>query len=217
MIARTLGQHALPTTFSTVTGRWIDGLGEAAAALRTAPVSVGLGGPTGDGTSYGEHHLQIAARFAERLGLPCHQPARHTQRTATAAIAGAWSMVAVAVAKVALDIVMLAQSDVGELSEHAEGAGVSSSMDHKRNPIAAICARAAAMQVPGLVATLLQAAGSHELERAAGGWHAEWPALNSLLRSTGSAVEWLHASLERLHVHPERMAQNLARSREAAG
>ena len=56
-------------------------------------------------------------------------------------------------------------------------------MAHKHNPVAAICARAAAMQVPGLVATLLHAAGSHEFERAAGAWHAEWPALNALLRA----------------------------------
>ena len=81
----------------------------------------------------------------------------------------------------------LAQDDVGEVAEQAAGAGGSSSMPHKRNPIAAISARAAAMQVPGLVATLLTAAGSGEAERAAGAWHAEWPALHGLLRATGSA------------------------------
>jgi 3-carboxy-cis,cis-muconate cycloisomerase len=130
------------------------------------------------------------------------------------AIAGAWAQVATAVAKIALDIVVLAQSDAGELLEDAEGAGRSSSMSHKHNPIAAVSARAAAMQAPGLVATLLQAAGSHELERAAGAWHAEWPALQSLLRSTGSAVEWLRRSLDRLVVDPERMAVNLRRGLE---
>jgi 3-carboxy-cis,cis-muconate cycloisomerase len=150
MIARTLGQYAVPTTFGTVTQRWIDALGESSRAL----------------------------------------------------------------ASPAADVVLLAQSDVGELAEVAEGAGGSSSMVHKRNPIAAICARAAAMQAPGLTATLLQAAGSHELERAAGAWHAEWPALNQLLRATGSAVEWLNRSLERLVVDTDRMAANLQRSRE---
>ena len=105
---------------------------------------------------------------------------------------------------------LLAQDDVGEVAEVAPGAGGSSSMPHKRNPIAAISARAAAMQVPGHVATLLQAAGSGELERAAGAWHAEWPALNGLLRATGSAVHWLQLSLDRLVVDPARMAANLA-------
>jgi 3-carboxy-cis,cis-muconate cycloisomerase len=83
-------------------------------------------------------------------------------------------------------------------------------MPHKRNPIAAISARAAAMQAPGYVATLLTAAGSGEWERAAGAWHAEWPALDGLLRATGSAVWWLRTSFERLVVDPERMAANLA-------
>ena len=212
MIARTLGQHALPTTFRTVTSRWRDGLTEAAAALDDVPTAVGLGGPTGDGTSFGERHAVIVDRFAVRLDLAPRTTAGHTQRGTTAAIAGAWGLAAAAVAKVGLDIVLLAQSDVGELSEVADGAGGSSSMAHKHNPIAAICARAAAMQVPGAVATLLHAAGSHELERAAGAWHAEWPALHVLLRSTGSAVDWLQTSVRRVTIHPERMAENLARS-----
>ena len=101
-------------------------------------------------------------------------------------------------------------SDVGELGERADGAGGSSSMAHKHNPVAAISARAAAMQVPGLVATLLHAAGGHDFERAAGAWHAEWPALNALLRSAGAAVDWLATSLDRIVVDRERMAANLA-------
>ena len=165
--------------------------------------------------------LPSAARRRDRGALRPSPPTtaapfgRHTQRNATADVAGAWGLAAASVAKVALDVVLLAGSDVGELAELADGAGGSSSMPHKHNPVAAISARAAAMQVPGLVPTLLHAAGSHELERAAGAWHAEWPAINQLLRSTGSAVDWLRTSLDRLVVDPDRMAANLARS--AAG
>ena len=216
MISRTLGQFAVPTTFATVTERWTDGLTEAAVAVsRTARLPVGLGGPSGDGSSYGERGADIAARFAHRLQATAAPFGRHTQRSATAAVAGAWGLAAAAVAKVALDVVLLVGSDVGELTERADGAGGSSSMPHKHNPVAAISARAAAMQVPGQVSTLLHAAGSHELERAAGAWHAEWPALNQLLRATGSAVEWLSTSIERLAVDPAQMAANLARSAEA--
>ena len=98
--------------------------------------------------------------------------------------------------------VALTASDVGELSEHADGAGGSSSMAHKHNPVAAISARAAAMQLPGLAATLLHAAGGHDFERASGAWHAEWPALNALLRAGGAAVDWLATSLDRVAVDP---------------
>lgn len=213
MISRTLGQFAVPTTFATVTARWTDGLAEASIAVtRTARLPVGLGGPSGDGSSYGARGAEIAARFAHRLHATAAPFGRHTQRNATAAVAGAWGLAAAAVAKVALDVVLLVGSDVGELAERADGAGGSSSMPHKHNPVAAISARAAAMQVPGLVSTLLHAAGSHELERAAGAWHAEWPALNQLLRATGSAADWLQTSIERLVVDPDRMAANLARS-----
>lgn len=212
MIARTLGQHAVPTTFATVTGRWADGLAAAGAAVTAASRQpVGLGGPSGDGTGFGPQHDAIAEHFASRLGLPGVTAARHAQRSGTASVAGAWGVAAAASAKIGLDIVLLAQDDIGELAEVAPGAGGSSSMPHKHNPIAAIAARAAAMQVPGLVATLLHAAGSGELERAAGAWHAEWPALNGLLRATGSAAQWLHTSLGRLVVDPARMADNLAR------
>jgi 3-carboxy-cis,cis-muconate cycloisomerase len=215
MIARTLGRHAVPTTFATVTDRWSDGLDEAAAALTTASRSpVGLGGPSGDGRSFGAAHHAVVERFAARLGLPATPIARHGQRSGTAAVAGAWGLAASVIAKIGLDVVLLAQDDVGEVTEAAPGAGGSSSMPHKRNPVAAISARAAAMQAPGLVATLLHAAGSGELERAAGAWHAEWPALNGLLRATGSAAQWLHTSLGRLVVDPARMAANLSRSQE---
>ena len=153
--------------------------------------------------------------MAARLTLVAPATSWHTQRVPTAAIAGAWGLAASAIGAIALDIVLLAQSDVGEVVERAAGAGGSSSMAHKQNPIAAVSARAAVMQTPGLVATLLAAAGSHELERAAGAWHAEWPALNGLLRATAAAVDWLGISLERLTVDEQRMAANLARSEES--
>ena len=73
---------------------------------------------------------------------------------------------------------LLAQTEVGEVREAAPGG--SSSMPHKRNPVAAISARACARQALGLVATLL-ACMEQEHERAAGAWHAEWAPLRALL------------------------------------
>ena len=84
-------------------------------------------------------------------------------------------------------------------------------MPHKRNPVAAISARACARQAPGLVATLL-ACMEQEHERAAGAWHAEWAPLRALLVATGSAAAWLRACLEGLEVDAERMRANLGPS-----
>lgn len=214
MIGRTLGQYAVPMTFGNVTSRWRTRLHECTVSLRALArdLPVQLGGPVGDGTSYGADALTISYTVATRLGLYVPPHSWHTQRGPIAQVAGGWGAIAATVSGIATQIVMLTASDVGELVERSNGAGGSSSMPHKHNPVAAISARAAAMQVPGLVATLLHASGGHEFERAAGAWHAEWPALNTMLRATGSAIDWLTTSLHRITVDPERMAANLARA-----
>ncbi len=99
---------------------------------------------------------------------------------------------------------LLAQTEVGEVAEGVAGRGGSSTLPHKRNPVAAVSARAGALRAPGLVAGLLSGM-AQEHERAAGAWHAEWQALSDLLRCTGSAVAWLRDALEHLEVDPARM------------
>jgi 3-carboxy-cis,cis-muconate cycloisomerase len=206
----------VPTTFGAVVERWLAGVDAARAEIGRvdAELPLQLGGPVGDRASFEGRYGAVVATVADRLTLVAPATSWHSQRSPVAAVAGAWGLAAAAIGSIALDIVLLAQSDVGELTEVAEGAGGSSSMAHKRNPIAAVCARAAVMQTPGLVATLLDAAGSHELERAAGAWHAEWPALNALLRATAAAVDWLGTSLDRLVVDEARMKANLRRSQQ---
>ena len=211
MIGRTLGQYALPTTFANATSRWHNGLAAAAGAMRAlvATLPVQLGGPTGDGSSYGPRAAQVATGVADRLGLAVPDGPWSSVRAPIARVAGAWGVVSTIVGDVATQLVALMASDVGELAERADGAGGSSSMAHKHNPVAAICARAAALQVPGLVASLLHAAAGHDFERAAGAWHAEWPALNAMVRSGAAAADWLTTSLERVVVDTGRMATNL--------
>jgi 3-carboxy-cis,cis-muconate cycloisomerase len=118
-----------------------------------------------------------------------------------------------AVAKIARDVTLYAQTEVAELRERAPaggraGHGGSSTLPHKRNPVAAVAAYAGAAQAPGLVATVLSAM-AHEHQRAAGAWHAEWRPTNELLRSVGSAVAWLRECGERLEVDADRMRANL--------
>jgi 3-carboxy-cis,cis-muconate cycloisomerase len=208
MAGRTLLQQALPTTFGALAAVWGAGLDRASgslAALRdTLPAQ--LGGPAGTLSALHPHGLDVAAAFADELGLAEPGGVWHTERTRVAEIAGALGVAAVAIGKPATDVVLLAQTEVGEVHEQAPGG--SSSMPHKHNPIAAITARAAAAQAPGLVATLL-ASGGHDLQRAAGGWHAEWPALASLLRAVGGAASRLRTCLSGLQVDAAAMARNL--------
>jgi 3-carboxy-cis,cis-muconate cycloisomerase len=212
MIGRTLLQQAVPTTFGLVAGTWVLGLDEARirlAAVRAERLAAQLGGPAGSLTDYGPGGVAVMERFAARLGLAGPVGPWHTERSRISDIAGALGTAAGAAGTAALDIVLLAQNEVGEVAEEAPDSGGSSSMAHKHNPIAAVSARAAAMQAPGLVANLMAAAGGHELQRAAGAWHAEWDSLRALLRATGSAASWLGESLARLRVDEARMAANL--------
>jgi 3-carboxy-cis,cis-muconate cycloisomerase len=81
-------------------------------------------------------------------------------------------------------------------------------MPHKRNPVAAVSAVAAATRAPGLVSTLLSAM-AQEHQRGAGSWHAEWQPLRDLVLTTGSAIAWLRDCLDRLVVDTDRMRANL--------
>jgi 3-carboxy-cis,cis-muconate cycloisomerase len=193
----------VPTTFGLKAAGWAAGLDAAGDELDAAQLAAQLGGPAGTLDGLGP---EVLAEYASTLGLDEPDLPWHTDRTRIAALASALGGACGAIAKPALDVVLLAQTEVGEVREAAPGG--SSSMPHKRNPVAAISARACARQAPGLVATLL-ASMEQEHERAAGAWHAEWAPLRALLVATGSAAAWLRTCLEGLEVDTERMSANL--------
>ncbi|UOE21795.1 3-carboxy-cis,cis-muconate cycloisomerase [Thermobifida halotolerans] len=212
MAGRTLLQQALPTTFGAVAANWLGGLDSAAARLDDVAahrLAAQLGGAAGTLASLGERGPEVVAAFAAELGLAEPALPWHTERGRIAELAGALAQACGAVGKTAGDIVLLAQTEVGEVVEEGPpGSGGSSTLPHKRNPVAAVSALACARQAPGLAATLF-AAQVQEHQRAAGAWHAEWPAAADLLGVTGSAAAWLRTSLGRLRVVPERMRRNL--------
>jgi 3-carboxy-cis,cis-muconate cycloisomerase len=211
-VGRTLLQQALPLTFGLKAAGWLVGLDEARAELagvRERVPALQLGGAVGTLASLGDKGLDVAAEVARRLDLPEPTLPWHTVRLRPALLAGALGATAGVVGKVARDVTLLAQTEVGEASEAGgDGRGGSSTMPHKRNPVAAVAAEACAQRVPGLVATMLGAM-AQEHERAAGAWQAEWETLSELLRLTGSAAAWLRESLESLQPDPERMRANL--------
>lgn len=213
MAGRTLLQHAVPITFGLKAAGWTSALDEVALRIRDVRdrrLAVQLGGAAGTLAALDERGAMVVAGLARDLGLAEPVLPWHTNRSRPAEVAAALGTAAGVVGKVARDVVLLAQTDVREVSERSdERRGGSSSMPHKQNPVAAVAALAAASSAPGLVATLL-AAMVQEHERAAGAWHAEWLPFLSLLRASGSAASWLCESLSRLEVHPERMRANLA-------
>jgi 3-carboxy-cis,cis-muconate cycloisomerase len=213
LAGRTLGQQALPTTFGLKAAGWLAALDEAAAGLdrvRRERLATQLGGAAGTLASLGPDGVAVARRYAAELGLCEPVLAWHTNRTRVGELAGALGVAAGVLGKVALDVTLLTQTDVGEVSEAGEeGRGGSSTLPHKRNPVAAVLITAATRRVPGLVATLL-ATLAQEQERATGAWHAEWEPQVELLRLVGGAAARTRELLEGLEVHPDRMRANLA-------
>ena len=208
---RTLMQQALPVTFGLKAAGWLVGLDEAAdrlAEVRRTRLAVQLGGAAGTLASLGDAGAEVLGHLADELGLPEPVLAWHTTRTRPAELAGALGEAAGVIAKVARDVVLLAQTEVAEVREGVPGRGGSSTLAHKRNPVAAISAAGSAMRAPGLVATMFFAM-AHEHERAAGPWHAEWRPFSELLSAVGSAAAWLRDCLEHLEVDTERMRANL--------
>lgn len=212
MPGRTLLQQALPTTFGLKAAGWLVSVLEARSRLLTvrgSGLAAQLGGAAGTLASLGRDGPRVLAEFARELGLPEPVVPWHTDRTRIAEVGGALSLVAGVLEKVSQDVILLSQTEVGEVSELAgEGRGGSSTLPHKRNPILSVTAAANARRVRDLSHTLAAAmAGEHE--RAAGAWHAEWEALSDALALTGGAAVAVREVTEGLRIHPEKMRENL--------
>ena len=206
---RTLLQQASPITFGLRAANWLGGLDDAAArltAVRDERLALQFGGAVGTLAALDDRGLAVAEVLAGRLDLPAAPVPWQSNRSRPVELAAALGQAAGAAGKVGADVVLLAQTEVGEVAEGQPGA--SSSMPHKRNPTAAVTAVAAARRTPGLVATML-AAMPGEQERAAGAWQAEAETLSELLRFTGVGVAAVRRSLEGLEVFPDRMRANL--------
>jgi 3-carboxy-cis,cis-muconate cycloisomerase len=211
MAGRTLLQQAVPVTFGLKAAGWLAGVAAARARLRElhGVLPAQLGGAAGTLAALGDQGPAVLAAFARELGLAEPALPWHGARGPVAELGAALAVAAGALEKIALDIVLLAQTEVGELAEASEhGRGGSSAMPHKRNPVGAVRARAAARAVRAAAGVLLEAmAGEHE--RAAGAWHSEWTALSDALAYTGGAAWSLHEALSGLEVDAERMRANL--------
>jgi 3-carboxy-cis,cis-muconate cycloisomerase len=207
MVGRTLLRQAAPITFGLKAARWVAALDDAADRLAAIEPAVQLGGPAGTLAAFGDKAFELVEVFAAELGLAAPPLPWHTDRTRIAELAGSLGLTSGTLGKIARDLTLLSQSEVGEVAEAAPGG--SSSMPHKQNPVAAISALACAGQAPGLVATIL-AGMVQEHERAAGAWQAEWRPLRELLVATGSAASWVRASLTGLTVNTEALSANLA-------
>lgn len=219
LAARTLGQHAVPTTFGARAAGWCAGLLAARDGVRhtRAALRVQAGGAAGtmaravemcraagspDAVADTE---RLVERLARELGLRVSRP-WHTVRHPVTEIGDVLLAVSDALGHVANDVVLQSRPELGELAEPAgDGRGASSTMPQKRNPVLSVLLRRHAQSAPLLAAQLhLAAAGAAE-ERPDGAWHLEWAPLRDLCRRTVVAARQARDLVGGLHVDPPRM------------
>ncbi len=212
MVGRTLLQQALPITFGLKAARWLALATRLVRTLRECrdrELVVQLGGAAGTLASLRDRGFQVVELLAGELRLSVPELPWHTERDRIARIATALGIVAGAMAKIAGDVALLAQTEVGEVAEGAApGKGGSSAMPQKRNPVDATGALASARLAIGLVPVLLSSM-VQEHERAVGGWQAEWAAIPDLFRFTAHTVERVWSALSGLQISAVHMRANI--------
>jgi 3-carboxy-cis,cis-muconate cycloisomerase len=212
MVARTWLQHALPMPFGLKLAEYAAALNRSRTRLhrlRRETLALQFGGAAGTLAALGDQGWRVAEQLAEELALPLPEAPWHTHRDRIAEAASVLAILAGTCGKIARDIQLLMQTDVAEAFEPAgEGRGGSSTMPHKRNPVAAATALAAATMAPNLAATIF-AAQVQDHERSAGPWHAEWPVVPMLQLVTSGALAAIVDIAEGLEVDAARMHVNL--------
>jgi 3-carboxy-cis,cis-muconate cycloisomerase len=219
MAGRTLALHAVPTTFGLKAAGWrqlVLDADQRLSRLADGGLPASLGGAAGTLAGYlvygddaDDYADRLVDAFAAETGLARPVLPWHALRTPIADLAAALAFTAGALGKIAVDVQVLARTEVGEVAEPtAEGRGGSSAMPHKRNPVLATLIRCAALQVPAIATGLTQCLIAED-ERSAGVWHAEWLLLRECLRLAGGAAYAVAELATGLRVIPERMRQNL--------
>jgi 3-carboxy-cis,cis-muconate cycloisomerase len=212
MVARTWLQHALPMPFGLKLAEYAAALHRSRTRLkrlRAEALVLQFGGAAGTLAALRDNGLAVAEKLAAELKLPLPEAPWHTHRDRIAEAASVFAILAGSCGKIARDVSLLMQTDVAEAFEPpGEGRGGSSTMPHKRNPVACAAALAAATMAPNLAATIF-AAQVQDHERSAGPWHAEWPTLPMLQLVTSGALAAIVDIAEGLEVDVARMGVNL--------
>ncbi|PWK18778.1 3-carboxy-cis,cis-muconate cycloisomerase [Arcicella aurantiaca] len=209
MIGRTLLQQAKPITFGLKTALWLEGIVRSKARIEEVKKRVLMLQLSG---AVGSQNQQISPRvkdiFAVILDVETAN-SWHTNRDNLAEFAAVLGILNGSLGKIAKDITLLMQTEVGEVFEGAAaGKGGSSTMPHKRNPVTSTAILANANRVPHLVATMLTGM-TQEHERSAGLWHSEWEVLTDIMQLTAGTLERSIELIEGLEVEENRMLQNL--------
>ncbi len=213
MAGRTHLQHALPTTFGLKVAVWlsmIDRHRQRLAQVRSRVQMGQFGGAAGTLASLKDKGLAVHDALCAELGLECPVVPWHVARDGLAEVVGLLGLVCGTLGKIATDVMLLMQTEVGEAFEpFMQGRGSSSTMPQKRNPISSELMAAAARSVRQDVGLMLDSLAGADHERATGPWHLEWIALPRAFIATGGALAQAKFLAGGLIVDAARMRKNL--------
>ncbi len=209
-------QQALPTTFGVKVAGWLDAIDRHRERLREVQrraLVLQFGGAVGTLAALGVRGAEVAKNLAEELALGLPEISWHSHRDRVAEVATTLGLCVGTLGKIAKDISLHSQTEVAEVFEPSEkGRGGSSTMPHKRNPVASAVVLSAAARVPGLVGTMLTAM-VQEQERGLGGWHAEWETLPEIVLLSAGALRQMAEVIPKLEIDADRMRENLEATR----
>jgi 3-carboxy-cis,cis-muconate cycloisomerase len=211
MIGRTWLQQALPITLGHKFARYAATLRrdlDRLQAMKERVLTAQLGGAVGSLASLHNQGSAVVHAFAIELKLTTPECTWHGERDRIVEIASVLAIIVGNVGKIARDWSLLMQTEIAEVFEPTAKVGGSSTMPHKRNPVAAASILAAANRVPALMASVYQSM-VQEHERALGAWHAEWLAIPEIFQLCAGALERANDVLENMQVNPEAMQRNL--------
>jgi 3-carboxy-cis,cis-muconate cycloisomerase len=212
MAGRTHLQHALPVTFGFKAAVWLSMIRrhrERLTQLRPRVLVVQFSGAAGTLASLGDKGLEVQAALAAELGLGEPDITWHVARDGIAEAGAFLGLVTGSLAKIAVDIMLMMQTEIGEAFEpFVKGRGSSSTMPQKRNPISCEMIVALAKAVRAQVGLLLDAMATDH-ERATGPWHLEWIAVPEAFVASAGALHQARFMLEGLIVDPHAMRRNL--------
>ncbi|MCP1199601.1 3-carboxy-cis,cis-muconate cycloisomerase [Notoacmeibacter sp. MSK16QG-6] len=188
VMGRTRMQAALPIKLPHRLENWrrpLRALLEDWARLSSSIEWLQLGGPVGDRRGFDDQADGVASMLAGKLGLIDPGYAWHNDRRPIIAQGEMLARLSGALGKMGQDVALMAQNGIDEVT--LSGAGGSSAMAHKSNPVAAevlvSLARYNAAQ-----SGLLHSALVHEQERSGTAWTLEWMVLPAMCLATGRAL-----------------------------
>jgi 3-carboxy-cis,cis-muconate cycloisomerase len=217
LAGRTHGQQALPITFGLKVASWLAPLVRDVERLEEIVprlLVVQFGGAAGTLAALGDKGLRVAKELGKELELSVPVMPWHAQRDSFVEFAGWLSLVTGTLGKMAQDLILLAQTEVGEAGESAEpGRGSSSTMPQKSNPIMSELNIAAARTNASLLANMHHAQ-IQEHERATHGWQMEWLTLPQMILLTGGALKHALYLAKNLQVDASVMGANIRRAHD---